>query len=196
MATGAPGTNGVWQYGEDDSEATFSALLNKVASTTDTQIGTDRSRITALEASGRVVETKQTVKTNVFTTSASTPTDVTGLSVSITPKSSSNKVLVTVGFTYANLNGSNGAKFWLVRNSTAIGTAATGYTYFPFTNNVNSNDAIFFSFLDSPATTSATTYKLQTAIDAAGTVIVGTYGAGGGAGNPSISTITVQEIDG
>lgn len=50
MATGAPGTNGVWQYGEDDSEATFSALLNKVASTADTQIGTDRGRLTTLEA--------------------------------------------------------------------------------------------------------------------------------------------------
>lgn len=49
MATGSPGTNGVWQYGEDDSEATFSALLNKAASTTDTQIGADRTRITSLE---------------------------------------------------------------------------------------------------------------------------------------------------
>lgn len=50
MATGAPGTNGVWQYGEDDSEATFSALLNKAAATTDTQIGLDRGRLTTLEA--------------------------------------------------------------------------------------------------------------------------------------------------
>lgn len=50
MATGAPGTNGVWQYGEDDSEATFSALLNKAAATTDTQIGADRARLDTLEA--------------------------------------------------------------------------------------------------------------------------------------------------
>lgn len=50
MATGSPGTNGVWQYGEDDSEATFSALLNKAASTTDTQIGADRARLTILES--------------------------------------------------------------------------------------------------------------------------------------------------
>lgn len=50
MATGTPGTNGVWQYGEDDSEATFSALLNKAAGTTDTQIGLDRARLTTLEA--------------------------------------------------------------------------------------------------------------------------------------------------
>lgn len=49
MATGAPGTQGIWQYGEDDSEATFSALLNKVASTTNTQIGVDRGRITTAE---------------------------------------------------------------------------------------------------------------------------------------------------
>jgi hypothetical protein len=51
MATGAPGTNGVWQYGEDDSEATFSELLNKAASSTDDEIGADRARITVLEAS-------------------------------------------------------------------------------------------------------------------------------------------------
>jgi hypothetical protein len=51
MATGSPGANGVWQYGEDDSEPTFSQLLNKAASTTDTQIGLDRERITDLEAS-------------------------------------------------------------------------------------------------------------------------------------------------
>lgn len=50
MATGSPGTNGVWQYGEDDSEATFSALLNKAASTTDTAIGLDRGRLSDLEA--------------------------------------------------------------------------------------------------------------------------------------------------
>lgn len=50
MATGAPGTNGVWLFGEDDSEATFSALLNKAGSTTNTQLGLDRARLTTLEA--------------------------------------------------------------------------------------------------------------------------------------------------
>ena len=34
MATGALDANGIWQYGEDDSEATFSGLLNKLASST------------------------------------------------------------------------------------------------------------------------------------------------------------------
>ena len=34
MATGALDANGIWQYGEDDSEPTFSGLLNKLASST------------------------------------------------------------------------------------------------------------------------------------------------------------------
>jgi hypothetical protein len=50
MATGSPGTNGVWLYGEDDSEATFSALLNKAGTTVNTQLGLDRGRLTTLEA--------------------------------------------------------------------------------------------------------------------------------------------------
>lgn len=50
MATGAPGTNGVWLYGEDDSEATFSQLLNKAGTTVNTQLGLDRGRLTTLEA--------------------------------------------------------------------------------------------------------------------------------------------------
>lgn len=50
MATGAPGTNGVWQYGEDDSEATFSDLLNLAAASADSSIGDDRARLTTLEA--------------------------------------------------------------------------------------------------------------------------------------------------
>ena len=59
MATGAPGTNGVWQYGEDDSEATFSALLNKAASTTDTAIGVDRGRLTSLEGRATTLEARR-----------------------------------------------------------------------------------------------------------------------------------------
>lgn len=85
MATGAPGTQGIWQYGEDDSEATFSALLNKVASTTNTQIGVDRGRITTAE--GKITSLEGTrpgtagkpwaVSAGVLTTSASAQTVIT-----------------------------------------------------------------------------------------------------------------------
>jgi hypothetical protein len=77
MATGAPGTNGVWQYGEDDSEATFSALLNKAASTTDSAIGLDRGRLTTLEArriAGLVPIIPTSVSSNAGTSSFSSTT--------------------------------------------------------------------------------------------------------------------------
>lgn len=38
MATGALDANGIWQYGEDDSEPTFSGLLNKLAASTSTKV--------------------------------------------------------------------------------------------------------------------------------------------------------------
>jgi hypothetical protein len=40
MATGALDANGIWIYGEDDSEATFSALLNKLGDSTSDEVGT------------------------------------------------------------------------------------------------------------------------------------------------------------
>lgn len=50
MATGANDAQGIWQYGEDDSNATFSALLNRLGTSTSTQFGVDRGRLTTLEA--------------------------------------------------------------------------------------------------------------------------------------------------
>ena len=102
MATGAPGTNGVWQYGEDDSEATFSALLNKVASTADSSIGTDRGRITTAE--GKIASLESTSPGTVghpwkqsggyVTTSASAQVTVTFPSgrFSLTPNTIANVV--------------------------------------------------------------------------------------------------------
>lgn len=155
MATGTPGTNGVWQYGEDDSEATFSALLNKAASTTDTQIGLDRARLTALEAAGRIVQVVSATKTNTASTNSSTFSDISGLSVSITPKSATNKILVLTRVN-VGVSGDQLGKVKLLRGTTDIDLVAfsrfndTGWVL-----NYASNH------LDSPATTSATTYKLQ-----------------------------------
>lgn len=51
MATGALDSNGIWQYGEDDSEPTFSALLNKLGSSTSTTV-------TRLEEMGGITSTQ------------------------------------------------------------------------------------------------------------------------------------------
>lgn len=117
-------------------------------------------------SSSAVVQVKSTAKTDAFTLAGTTtPTDVTGLSVSITPTSASNRVLVIAQITAGAAAGTN-ANLRLVRDSTAIylGDAAgsririgTG-DVINVDYQVSSNSIVF---LDSPATTSATTYKIQ-----------------------------------
>jgi hypothetical protein len=131
---------------------------------------TGSSAITASQLpAGSVLQVVQTYKNNV-TSIATTGVAVSGLSVSITPSSSSNKILITSGIYVGTDSGSNQCypSFSLRRNSSQIG-AATGATG----NQINSTaalgmntgtsmayDARYIShqYLDSPATTSAITY--------------------------------------
>lgn len=96
MATGAPGSNGVWVYGEDDSEATFSDLLNKAASSTNTQLGLDRARLTTLELSGRVIQTAYNIQDTLVTTTAGYPGVNANLSTTITPRFNNSRMIVIV----------------------------------------------------------------------------------------------------
>jgi hypothetical protein len=196
MATGAPGTNGVWQYGEDDSEATFSELLNLAAGTTDTQIGLDRARLTTLEAPGRVIQTASVIKTNHFTTSSSSYTDIPGLSVTITPSSSSNRIAIFANVNFSSVTTSD-CLIRLVRNSTEIAGATDGGTARGFAQYSSSYNLAqttgSIAFVDLPATTSATTYKIQIfQVGGAGTATVNRRGSDANFG--ASSTIIVQEL--
>ena len=89
--------------------------------------------------------------------------DVSGLSVSITPTLSTSKILVVTSFTVIGSGSTyqNGI-VRLVRDSTSITEPFIG-TYYPSGGGVNLANYIPFSlqYVDSPATTSATTYKMQ-----------------------------------
>jgi hypothetical protein len=94
----------------------------------------------------------------------------------------------------------------ILRDSTAIcigdaagsRTRATTAPYPSSADAVSSSITSAMTFLDSPATTSATTYKLQTRSDAATTIYINR--SGGDANNAdasrSASTITAMEIQG
>lgn len=156
-----------------------------------------------LRGAFRVLQVVSTAKTDTFTTSSTTLVDVTGLSASITPSATSSKILVMVHMTTA-LDGTatNGLYATLFRNTTAIGigdasgvraqiTTDQGIT--SFSNGLNN---LSFVYLDSPATTSATTYKIQVRSETAAALYVNrsrtdANNAGVGRG---ISTITVMEI--
>ncbi len=139
---------------------------------------------------GSVLQVVSTTKTDTFSTASTSFIDITGFNVSITPTSSSSKILIVGTLTSsAGLQGSISGYAQLVRNSTAVGNGSGGLG----TN--NSADAAFttswpFVYLDSPATTSATTYKIQVRGDGA-TFYINTPS------NRTVvgaSTITVMEI--
>jgi hypothetical protein len=129
-----------------------------------------------------------TYSTSTSTTSI-TRSD-TGITASITPTSATSKILVIVHVAGNAKNGGSGGgpyvQFWLMRNSTDIikFEGEAGYTA---NTNINSTGACSTCFLDSPATTSATTYKVQFNNPAnAGTVAFNS--------SSSVSTITLMEI--
>ena len=108
-------------------------------------------------------------KTDTFTTSSSSFTDITGLSVTITPSSSSSKILVLFGI--FGSNSSSGSR-WAVRmirgsSAIAIGDASGSRSRVTGTSETSGGGGNMKCFsgnhLDSPSTTSATTYKFQAA---------------------------------
>ena len=114
---------------------------------------------------GSVLQVVQTVKTDTFSATTSTYVDVTGLSVSITPTNSSNKVLILVDLNWgASALDLNTCR--LLRDSTVIGVgnaAGSRGTGFAAMRTASADNIVTnsISFLDSPSTTSATTYKIQ-----------------------------------
>lgn len=108
---------------------------------------------------GKVLQVVSTNNGTVFSTSSSSYVDVSGQSVTITPSATSSKVLVTLDYTTDTFNDNTVYSVQLVRGSTAIGNAANGNQMIHM--NANEYDTGGFTFLDSPSTTSATTYKLQ-----------------------------------
>lgn len=152
---------------------------------------------------GAIIQTVTATITTPVTTTSATYVDVTGLTVSITPSSASNTI-----FIIATMQGSGSTStspiYQLVRGSTAIciGTSVGSRVAASSSLNVNSAAGMnsnTISFVDSPATTSSTTYKIQMASLVAGqqVVINSSNTDTNTAGFPrTASTITVFEIKG
>jgi len=118
---------------------------------------------------GKVLQVVSATKSDTQTVTGTTFTDVTGLSVSITPSSTSNKILIA---TNVNLSASNRyTAIKILRDSTIIGIGDTAGSRSRVTvagsSNNDESDNIYImrnssaSFLDSPSSTSAITYKIQ-----------------------------------
>ena len=153
---------------------------------------------------GKVLQVVSTAKTDSFSTATAAFTDVTGLSVSITPSATTSKVLVMVTLSASARDGQGDSGMRLLRGATdiAIGDAAGSRTRVSqdiILTNVNAAKSINLVFLDSPSTTSSTTYKIQVAglAPSSGwtTYVNRSYDDTDAANRSrSVSTITVLEI--
>tara|TARA_R110000772_G_C13104667_1_gene420093 strand:+ start:23 stop:565 length:543 start_codon:yes stop_codon:yes gene_type:complete len=133
-------------------------------------------------------------------THASTSYGDVGVSTAITPSATSSKIFIILTGTLSNGNASNHAFIRLFRGDTEIGsgTGGTNTAHRAFMGMLQSDQNYPFNgfgqtFLDSPSTTSATTYKIQVnALN--GTAVLGARGDDASASIPT--RLTLMEIAG
>jgi len=150
---------------------------------------------------GGIIQVVQTIKKDTFTTASVVSSggyvDITGFSATITPKFNTSKILVKAVIYNSNANAVN--FFRALRGSTFIeqpsGTSSSGASYnahaFSYYNADNHQSTTCIEILDSPATTSATTYKIQGGVTSNTLTINKFYGTSNYYG---ISTLTLYEV--
>jgi len=126
-----------------------------------------------------------TTTTNISTTSGSFVT--TNLSATITPFSTSSKILVLVRYNGFDTTCA-GSEHTVFRGGTNLGSATYGFQVAYSTTAQQLSFPVVMNYLDSPATTSATTYTCYMASNGGQTVSAMGYSTPG--------TITLLEISG
>ena len=126
---------------------------------------------------GSVLQVINSNFTTIQSTTSSSPVSTT-LTASITPKASTNKIYISVSSVGGQSSSGRSSRFYIYRGATQLTTTEcndnSGLLYFP----------ICMTWLDSPATTSATTYTIYFATDGVGTNYFGQ------ANSPSVITLT------
>jgi len=153
-------------------------------------------------ALGKIGQVISTTKTDTFSTASTTFVDITGLSVSITPTSATSKILIHINLVKGT-NANDQSAFKLVRGSTdiAIGDAdgsRTRATLPSYTGNADASPqytSLAMTHLDSPSTTSATTYKIIGRTNS-GTIYVNRSATDANSSSyyRGVSSLTVMEV--
>ena len=116
---------------------------------------------------GKVLQVVSALRTTNFSTTSTSLVDVTDLSVSITPSSASNKILILFSGGVQNNGSTSNTYVTLLRGATNL---APNNSYF-FVNSAGTRiiSGTALNYLDSPNTTSSTTYKIQTYVESPST---------------------------
>ena len=165
--------------------------------------------ITAAQVpAGGVIQVVQTVKTDTFSTQSTSYVDITGLTVTITPSSASNKILVLTNISINSQN-AHGGGMLLLRNGTPINQAdaagnrrRSSFSGQGFTGDASGDQimsmVVVGTYIDSPSSTSAVTYKVQVVNNTTEIQSIN-FGKDDGDSNDRVrmvSSITVMEIAG
>jgi len=187
--------------------------LNNAVEALEAKVGINSSAVTTshdykiaqLEAGatgGKILQVVSTTKTDTFTTTSTSFTDLTGLSVAITPTAATSKVLLILTFGTWDSNATNRLFAQVERDGTPIGVGDPAGSRTPAAiavtpaagNRPTSNS---WSYLDSPASTSALTYQTQVMV-ASGTLYVNRSQLDTDASSytRTVSTLTAMEVAG
>ena len=159
---------------------------------------------------GHVIQVVSSTKTDTQSQTGLTWTDVSDLSVNITPTSTTSKILVTINLCMGTSEYQSFAR--LLRDSTSIFVNASPSNRAQVTLAMGGGSSAAVSqyrvenasmtYLDSPATTNQVTYKVQMAARADGTIYAYINRTGrdldsaDGYDTRGVSSITVMEIAG
>jgi hypothetical protein len=134
----------------------------------------------------RVLQVVSATSSTAWTNNTNTYTDITGVTVDITPQATSSKIFVVVSLAGAFKSTNNTSlDVEIRRQTTTIYTASSNFNTASAATNAGT---IVLTYLDSPASTATRTYKVR-GRSSANLAAVGTQALG-----TSDSTITVFEI--
>ena len=206
--------NNIQNLAGDDSGIDLSTndqIILKTANTTALTIDSSQNATFASKlattnlGTGAVLQVVSTTKTDTFDTTSTSLTDITGLSVTITPNFTTSKVFIILDVHIVGHD--SGTGIVLVRGSTEIAKGDTAGSRNAFTSigqfSPDSSPSKYeggnttATFLDSPSTTSATTYKVQGKVLSTKLIVNQTrYDVDNANASRARSTITVMEIAG
>ena len=134
---------------------------------------------------GKVLQVVNAVDASETSSTSTTMAD-TGLTAAITPSATSSKVLVMVGMNFGILT-QGGVGSRLMRGSSSIRTASEKSDGHGAGESSSHEAWIAFDYLDSPNTTSATTYKMQFKTNISGQAVYTSI-------DNNVSTMCLMEI--
>lgn len=162
IGANATGPSSLRLYEDTDNGTNYVSIIAPSAVTSNRTITLPDATGTILTSAtttgfpaGSVLQVVQSTLATFSTTTSTTYTD-TGLSASITPSSSSSKILIISSAGVGSSASAGGSLNRIVRGSTAIFTQGVAYSG---AGSVYTGSSLVY--LDSPATTSSTTYKIQ-----------------------------------